>query len=103
MKNKICLTKGVNSGIGFGLIVALFGIFKMKWNNQGTFGKRLSASTYAVYVFHTTILVGLAFLFLNLDIPQFWKFVVLAPVALSVSFVVAYFAKKIPILGERIL
>ncbi len=88
--------------VGFGLIVALFGIFKMKWNNQGTLAKRLSASAYGAYVFHTPILVGLAALFLNLDFYQFWKFVVLAPVALSASFAVAYLIKKIPILGEKI-
>lgn len=89
--------------VGFGMIVALFGIFKMKLNNQGTFAKRFSASAYTVYVIHTTILIGLAFLFLNLDIPQFWKFVVLAPVALIVSFAVAYPVKKIPFIGRRIL
>ena len=89
--------------VGFGMIVALFGIFKMKLNNQGTVAKRLSASAYAVYVFHATILVGLAYLFLNFDIPQFWKFVVLAPVALIVSFVVAHLVKKLPFIGSRVL
>ena len=89
--------------VGFSMIVALFGLFKMKLNKQGTLGKKLSASAYGTYVFHTTILVGLAALFLNLDIHQFWKFVVLAPVALGLSFGVAYLAKKIPFIGERIL
>ena len=89
--------------VGFGLIVALFGIFKMRWNDQGTFGKGLSASAYGAYVFHTPILVGLAVLFLNLQIPQFWKFVVVAPVALGVSFMVAYLVKKLPFIGKRVL
>ena len=89
--------------VGFGLIVALFGIFKIKWNNQGTFGKALSASAYGAYVFHTPILVGLAVLFLSLQIPQFWKFVVVAPVALGVSFMVAYLVKKLPFIGKRVL
>ena len=89
--------------VGFGLIVALFGIFKMKWNNQGNLDKKLSASAYGTYVFHTPILVGLALVFLNLQIHQFWKFVVIAPVALSVSFGVAYLMKKVPFIGSRIL
>lgn len=89
--------------VGFGLIVGLFGIFKMRWNKQEALGKRLSASAYGAYVFHTPILLVLAFLFLNMGIPQFWKFVVIAPVALSASFVVAYLFKKIPIIGDRIL
>ena len=88
--------------VGFDMIVALFGIFKMKWNQQGTLGKGLSASAYGAYVFHAPILLALAFLFLDLGIPQFWKFVVVAPVALMVSFVVAYLVKKVPVLGERI-
>ena len=89
--------------VGFGLIVALFGIFKMKWNDQGTFGKALSASAYGTYVFHAPILVGLAVVFLHLPLPQFWKFIAIAPVALAISFGFAYLLKKLPFIGERIL
>ena len=82
--------------VGIGMIVALFGIFKSKLNAQGTVAKKLSASAYSVYVFHAPIIVWVSFVFLDFDIPQIWKFVVLAPVALLVCFACGYLIKNLP-------
>jgi peptidoglycan/LPS O-acetylase OafA/YrhL len=86
--------------VGFGLIMGLLGIFKSKFNTQGNLAKIASASAYAVYVFHTPILVIISVLALNLDIPQIWKFVVLAPVALLFTFIFGGLIKRIPLLKE---
>jgi peptidoglycan/LPS O-acetylase OafA/YrhL len=86
--------------VGFSLIMALFGIFKFRFNNQGKAAKRLSAGAYAVYVLHTPILIAMSALALGLEIPQFWKFVVLAPVALLVCFSVANLVKRIPVIKD---
>jgi vacuolar-type H+-ATPase subunit I/STV1 len=86
--------------VGLGMIVALFGIFKGTFNSQGSIAKKLSASAYAVYVFHTPIIVELAFVFLDFNIPQFWKFVVLSPIALVSCFLFAYISKQIPVVKD---
>lgn len=82
--------------VGFSLIIGLFGIFKKKFNKQGKFAKKLSDSAYGIYIFHTPILVGISALFLNFEISQFLKFLVLAPIALVVCFVFAWAFKQIP-------
>lgn len=82
--------------LGFSLILALFGIFKKRFNKQGKFAKQLSESAYGVYVFHTPILVGISALFLSLELPQFSKLIVLSPIALVVCFLFAWAVKKIP-------
>ena len=83
--------------VGIGMIIALFGLFRSRLNHQGTMAKKLSASAYGVYVFHPPLISVVSVLFLNLNLPQIWKFIVLAPVALAVCFAVAYINKKIPI------
>ncbi len=83
--------------VGFGLILSLLGIFKFYFNRQGSFAKKLSSSAYGVYVFHSPILVVISFAFLDFGVPQFWKFVVLAPVALVVCFATGHLIKRIPV------
>ncbi len=82
--------------VGFGMIMALFGIFKFRMNAQNSFAKKLSASAYGVYVFHTPLLVLVSAVFLDFQIPQFFKFIVLAPVALILCFAVGFIIKNTP-------
>ncbi len=81
---------------GFALIIGLLGISKKYFNSQGKFASELSGSAYGVFVLHAPIIVGISALFLSFDIPQFLKLVVLAPVAVSACFIIAYIVKKIP-------
>jgi glucan biosynthesis protein C len=84
--------------VGFSLILGLFGIFKKRFNKQSSFAKSLSDSAYGVFVFHTPVLIAISALFLNWQIPQLLKFIVLAPVALLACFGIAWVIKKIPVL-----
>ena len=83
--------------VGFSMIMALFGIFKERFNTQGAFAKLLSGSAYAVYVFHTPLLIIVSLVFLDLSIHPFIKFVVLAPVAIILCFSIALLMKRIPV------
>lgn len=84
--------------IGFGMIVGLFGIFKGRWNFQNSFTKKLSASAYGVYVFHTPILVLISATFLDFQINQFLKFIILAPICLTLCFGFGFLLKKLPVI-----
>ena len=83
--------------VGIGIIVALFGIFKSRVNLQGLLAKKLSASAYGVYVFHAPLIVLISALFLDFNIPQIWKFIVLAPLALITCFAFGFLVKKTPL------
>lgn len=82
--------------LGFSLIVALFGIFKKKFNSQGKLAKKLSESAYGVYVFHAPILVATSALFLNFSLQQLIKYLILSPLVLLVCFGFAWLVKQIP-------
>lgn len=82
--------------VGFAMIIGLFGLSKKYFNQQGGFAKQLSDSAYGVYIIHTPAIVGIAAIFVNWEINQLVKLVVLAPVALVVCFLLASIIKQIP-------
>ncbi len=83
--------------VGIGMIVGLFGIFKARVNVQGALAKKLSASAYGVYVFHSPLLLLISLLFLDLSVAPVWKMVLLAPLTLGFCFLVGYLVKKAPV------
>ena len=80
----------------FSMVIGLLGITKVKWNKQGKLAKILSESSYAVFVLHPPVLVGLSAVFLGWGIPQILKFITLAPLALIICFIIAVLFRKIP-------
>jgi len=82
--------------VGFAMIIGLFGLAKKYFNTQGVIARQLSDSAYGVYVFHPPVIVGISALFVGWQINQLLKFVVLAPVALLVCFLLALLIKQIP-------
>jgi glucans biosynthesis protein C len=84
--------------VGFSLIVGLLGIFKSRLNAQGNFARQLSESAYGVFVFHAPLIVAISAVFLNFSIPSYLKFLVLAPLALLVTFLFARLIKLLPVL-----
>ncbi|HKI87770.1 MAG TPA: acyltransferase family protein [Draconibacterium sp.] len=86
--------------VGFTLIIGLFGLFNRYLNRQNKMAKQLSASAYGVFVFHAPIIVGISAFFVFWKIPQLLKFIVLAPVALLICFLVAFLFKKLPLVKK---
>lgn len=86
--------------LGFSLIAALTGLFRQYFNTQGKFARFLSGSAYAVFIFHTLILVILSALFVSWQAPQLVKLVALAPLALVLSFLCAGLLQKMPVLRK---
>jgi len=88
--------------IGSALIIGLIGIFKEKLITQGKMAEALSGSAYTVYVFHAPVLVFLTLLLADIQLNPIFKFIIAAPIALTVNFSFAYFIRKLP-LARRIL
>ncbi len=82
-------------GICLGLIVW----FREKLNSQGRWSKFLSANAFGVYVFHTPILVFISMLFKDISMYPFCKYLIVAILAIPLSFLVSYLLRKIPGVG----
>ncbi|WP_372949308.1 acyltransferase family protein [Mariniphaga sp.] len=82
--------------LGFSLIFGLLGMAKKFVNRQGNFARQLSDSAYGVFVFHAPVIVAISIAFAGWQNSPLMKFIVLAPLALTACFVLAWLIKKIP-------
>jgi hypothetical protein len=57
----------------------------------------MSAAAYATYIFHVPVIILLAIALSSIRLELALKFVLVAPVAVSLSFLVGYGVKKLPI------
>ncbi len=82
--------------IGVCIMVALTSISKYKWNRQSKFLSRLSRNTFAVYIFHPIVLIGLALLLSTWMVSPVIKLAIVAPCAVIGAFLLAAVIVKIP-------
>jgi peptidoglycan/LPS O-acetylase OafA/YrhL len=59
--------------------------------------KKLSAAAYAVYIFHAPVIVLLALALRGIKLDLALKWLLVAPVAVSLSFLVGYAIKRLPL------
>jgi hypothetical protein len=83
--------------MGMAVIVTLLVFFRDRLNHQGTFARKLSAGAYATYIFHATVIVLLALALRGIRLDLALKWLLVAPVALSLSFFVGYVVKQLPL------
>ncbi len=84
------------------MIVTLLVWFRNRFNHQGRLVKAMSADVYAVYVFFAPVIVLLAMALSGIRLEMGLKFVLVAPVAVVLSFLVGHFVRKLPF-ARRIL
>jgi len=82
--------------MGFSIIVALLTYGKKLWNQSSVLMGKLSRNAFAVYIFHPLVLVVLALLFRNWGVDPAIKFLVVAPLGIAGSFLLASVVTSIP-------
>jgi hypothetical protein len=84
------------------VVVTLLVLFRNRFNKQGTLTRGMSGAAYATYIFHATTIILLAVALRGIKLDLALKYVLVAPVAVALSFLVGYVAKKLP-LAKNIL
>jgi glucan biosynthesis protein C len=79
------------------LIVALLVWFRERFNRQGRLAAAMGADTYAVYIFHPLVIVSLAYALSGIVLVGVVKWVLVAPLALALCFLVAHYVRKLPL------
>lgn len=87
---------------GIAMIIALLVLFREKYNSQGGLAKAMSASAYTAHVFHAPILVFLALSLRGVILSPLLKFVLVAPLAVTLCFSLSYYTRRLPI-AKRVL
>jgi len=81
---------------GISIIVALLSIGKNLWNKPSSLISKLSGNTFAVYIFHPLVLISLSLSVRNWAVDPAIKLLVVAPLAVICSFLLAAAIKTIP-------
>jgi glucan biosynthesis protein C len=81
--------------IGVSIIIALSSIFREKYDTQGRLMEAMSKSAYTVYIIHAPIIVLLALSLQGITMNPFLKFVLVAPLAVAICFLIGNYMRKI--------
>jgi glucan biosynthesis protein C len=79
------------------LIVTLLVWFRERLNHQGRLVTAMGLDTYAVYVFHPLVIVPLAYALSGIALVGLIKWVLVAPLALALCFLVAHVIRELPL------
>jgi glucan biosynthesis protein C len=82
------------------MIVTLLVWFRERFNHQGRLTADMGAGTYAVYVFHPLVIVPLGFALSGIYLVGVVKWLLVAPLALALCFLVAHYVRKLPLVRD---
>jgi len=83
-----------------GMVVGLLVLFRERLNHQGRLAKDMAASAYTVFLIHAPVIVFLALALRGINLHPLLKFVLVAPVAVAICFILASFIRKLPLLRD---
>jgi hypothetical protein len=79
------------------VVVTLLVWFRERFNEQGRLARAMSSAAYATYIFHATTIVLLAIALRGIKLDLALKYVLVAPFAVTLSFLVGYVTKRLPL------
>jgi glucans biosynthesis protein C len=82
------------TGVAVSIIVLAW--FRSRFNSQGPVAREMAGSAFAVYVLHPAIVVPLALALSGLSMNLSLKFLVVTPVAVALSYLVAGLLRRLP-------
>jgi len=88
--------------LSISLSICIIYLFRHRFNHQTKFTKRLSKSTYTVFIIHAIIIVVLSYLLRDLVLHPLLKFTLVALVGIPLCFLVSFYITRVPFL-KRIL
>lgn len=79
------------------MIILLLSLFRRRFDRQASLGRFFSKNAYTAYIIHAPVIVGLAWLLQGLSIYPLLKYVLVAPIAVSLCFSIShYIVRRIP-------
>jgi glucans biosynthesis protein C len=79
------------------MVITVLAWFRKRFNHQGRLARAMSESSFAVYVLHPIIIVPLALALSGVQINPTLMFLFVAPLAVALCYVIAYYFRKLPL------
>jgi glucan biosynthesis protein C len=84
--------------MGTAMVITVLVWCRDRFERQGRLLRSMSAASYAVYVLHPLLIVPLAIALSSIRLDLSFKFVLVAPVAVTLCFLVGHLVRKLPVL-----
>jgi surface polysaccharide O-acyltransferase-like enzyme len=81
---------------GIFIMVVLIIIAKHKWTRQSPIMKACSRAAFGVYIFHPLVVISLSVIAIGWPMDPAYKLLIVAPLAVAFSFLLAYLLTKVP-------
>jgi surface polysaccharide O-acyltransferase-like enzyme len=78
------------------MVIVVLAWFRQRFDHQGRLAKVMSDNCFAVYILHPLIIVPLALALSGIQMNLGLKFILVAPLAVTLSYLVAYLIRKVP-------
>jgi glucan biosynthesis protein C len=78
------------------MVITLVAWFRRRFDHQGRLARAMSESSFAVYVIHPAVIVPLALVLSDIRMNLSLKFLLVAPIAVALSYVIAHALRKTP-------
>jgi hypothetical protein len=79
------------------MVVTLLVWFRKRFTEQGSLAKAMSGAAYATYILHAPVIVLLAIALRGIRLDMGLKYLLVAPLAVGLAFLVGYIAKQLPL------
>jgi fucose 4-O-acetylase-like acetyltransferase len=79
------------------MVITLLAWFRRRFDHQGRLARAMSESSMAVYILHPAIIVPLALALSGFRMNLSLKFLLVAPIAIALSYLIAYALRKLPL------
>lgn len=86
--------------MGIAIILSLLVWFRNRLNGQAALAQAMSNASYPTYFIHAAVIVPLALALSGLQVDMSLKFVLFAPVAVSLAFLAGYALKRLPLVRD---
>jgi hypothetical protein len=83
--------------MGMAMVVTLLVWFRTRFNQQGSLTQKMSTAAYSTYIFHVPVIILLAIALSSIRLDLALKYILVAPLAVSLCFLVGYVVKKLPL------
>jgi surface polysaccharide O-acyltransferase-like enzyme len=85
--------------IGTAMVITVLVWCRDRLDRQGRLLRSMSADSYAVYVLHPLVIVPLALVLSGIRLDLSLKFLLVAPVAVALCFLIGHGVRKLPLVG----
>lgn len=95
--NWLSLTYSLWEGfLSVSMVITLLTWFRRRFDHQGRLARAMSEDAFAVYILHPAVIVPLALVLSGIQMDLTLKFLFVAPIAVSLCYLVAHALRRVP-------